>query len=52
MALPWLNWCIHDTCMGEVNVKPTGYGSLPGHEAFAIGRDEGMAVNRENENKG
>ena len=43
---------INDKKVGEMDIKATVYGSFTGHETFDIGRDEGMAVNREYENKG
>ena len=43
---------INDKKVGEVNIKATVYGAYTAHETFDIGRDEGMPVNREYENKG
>lgn len=38
--------------VGEMDIKATVYGAYTGHETFDIGRDEGMPVNREYEDKG
>ncbi len=35
-----------------MNIKATVYGAYTAHETFDIGRDEGMPVNREYEDKG
>ena len=35
-----------------MDIKATVYGSFTAHETFDIGRDEGMPVNREYEDKG
>jgi hypothetical protein len=43
---------INDDKVGELDIKATVYGAYTGHETFDIGRDEGMVVNREYENKG
>jgi arylsulfatase A-like enzyme len=43
---------INDKKVGEVDIKATVYGAYSAHETFDIGRDEGMPVNREYENKG
>ena len=43
---------INDNKVGEVDIKATVYGAYTAHETFDIGRDEGMAVNREYEDKG
>jgi hypothetical protein len=43
---------INDKKVGEMDIKATVYGAYTGHETFDIGRDEGMAVNREYEDRG
>jgi arylsulfatase len=43
---------INDKKVGSMDLKATVYGGYTAHETFDIGRDEGMAVNREYENKG
>jgi len=43
---------INDKKVGEMDIIATVNGAFTGHETFDIGRDEGMAVNREYENKG
>ena len=43
---------INDNKVGEMGIKATVYGGYTGHEPFDIGRDEGMSVNREYEDKG
>ena len=43
---------INDKKVGSMDLKATVYGAYTSHETFDIGRDEGMAVNREYENKG
>jgi hypothetical protein len=43
---------INDKKVGELDIKATVYAAYTGHETFDVGRDEGMAVNREYENKG
>ena len=43
---------INDKKVGSLDLKATVYGLYTGHETFDIGRDEGMAVNREYEDKG
>ena len=43
---------INEQKVGEVNIKATVYGAYTAHETFDIGRDEGMPVNREYEDKG
>ena len=43
---------INDKKVGSMDLKATVYGAYTAHETFDIGRDEGMAVNREYENKG
>ena len=43
---------INDKKVGEMDIKATVYGAYTAHETFDIGRDEGMSVNREYENKG
>ena len=43
---------INDKKVGEMDIKATVYGSYTAHETFDIGRDEGMPVNREYEDKG
>lgn len=43
---------INDKKVGELDIKATVYGSFTAHETFDIGRDEGMPVNREYEDKG
>jgi len=41
---------INDNKVGSMDLKATVYGAYTAHETFDIGRDEGMAVNREYEN--
>ena len=43
---------IDDKKVGELDIKATVYGSYTAHETFDIGRDEGMPVNPEYEDKG
>ncbi len=43
---------INDKKVGEMDIKATVYGAYTAHETFDIGRDEGMPVNREYEDKG
>jgi arylsulfatase len=43
---------INDRKVGEMDIKATVYGAYTAHETFDIGRDEGMPVNREYEDKG
>ena len=43
---------INDKKVGSLDLKNTVYGAYTAHETFDIGRDEGMAVNREYEDKG
>ncbi|MDH3323838.1 MAG: hypothetical protein OEM04_12650, partial [Flavobacteriaceae bacterium] len=43
---------INDKKVGSMDLKATVYGAYTSHETFDIGRDEGMAVNPEYENKG
>ena len=43
---------INDKKVGEMDIKATVYGAYTAHETFDIGRDEGMSVNREYEDKG
>lgn len=43
---------INDKKVGTLELKATVYGAYSAHETFDIGRDEGMAVNREYEDKG
>jgi len=43
---------INDKQVGEMDIKATVYAAYTGHETFDIGRDEGMPVNREYEDKG
>ena len=43
---------INDDKVGELDIKATVNGAYTAHETFDIGRDEGMAVNREYEDKG
>ena len=43
---------INDKKVGEIDIKATVYGAYTAHETFDIGRDEGMPVNREYENRG
>lgn len=43
---------INDNKVGEMDIKATVFGSFTAHETFDIGRDEGMAVNREYEDRG
>ncbi len=43
---------INDEKVGQLDIKATVYGAYSGHETFDIGRDEGLAVNREYEDKG
>ncbi len=43
---------INDNKVGEMDIIATVYGAYTGHETFDIGRDEGMPVNREYEDKG
>ena len=43
---------INDEKVGQLDLKATVYGAYTGHETFDIGRDEGMPVNREYEDKG
>ena len=43
---------INDEKVGEMDIKATVYGAFTAHETFDIGRDEGMPVNREYEDKG
>ncbi len=43
---------INDEKVGEIDLIATVYGAFTGHETFDIGRDEGMPVNREYEDKG
>jgi hypothetical protein len=38
--------------VGSMDLKATVYGAYTAHETFDIGRDEGMALNCEYENKG
>ncbi len=42
----------NDKKVGEIDIKATVSIGFTGHETFDIGRDEGMVVNREYENKG
>jgi hypothetical protein len=43
---------INDKKVGKMDIKATPYAGFSAHETFDIGRDEGMAVNREYEDKG
>jgi hypothetical protein len=43
---------INDKKVGELDIKATVYGAYTAHKTFDIGRDEGMPVNREYEDKG
>ena len=43
---------INEKKVGEMPIKATVYGAYTGHETFDIGRDEGMPVNEEYEEKG
>ena len=43
---------INDKKVGSMDIKATVYGAYSAHEAFDIGRDEGIAVNREYEDMG
>jgi arylsulfatase len=43
---------INDKKVGTLELKATVYGAYSAHETFDIGRDEGMSVNREYEDKG
>jgi hypothetical protein len=43
---------IDDRPVGQVEIKATVYGAYTAHETFDIGRDEGLPVNREYEDKG
>jgi arylsulfatase len=47
-----VSFFIDDQKVGEMDIKATVYGSYTAHETFDIGRDEGMPVNREYEDKG
>ena len=43
---------VNDKKVGELDIQATVNGVFSAHETFDIGRDEGMAVNREYEDKG
>jgi hypothetical protein len=43
---------INDNRVREVDIKATVYGAFTADETFDIGRDEGLTVNREYEDKG
>lgn len=43
---------IDDEPVGAIDIQATVYGVYSAHETFDIGRDEGMPVNREYEDKG
>ena len=43
---------INDEKVGAMDIKATVNGAYSAHETFDIGRDEGMAVNREYEDLG
>jgi len=43
---------INDDKVGELDITATVYAAYSAHETFDIGRDEGMAVNREYEDRG
>jgi hypothetical protein len=43
---------LNDNKVGEVDITATVYGAYTAHETFDIGRDEGMSVNREYEDRG
>ena len=43
---------INDKKVGEMDITATVNGAYSAHETFDIGRDEGMAVNREYEDRG
>ncbi len=43
---------IDEKKVGELDLTATPYGVFSAHETFDIGRDEGLAVNREYEDKG
>ena len=43
---------INDKKVGEMNIKATVNGAYSASEPFGVGRDDGMAVNLEYENRG
>lgn len=43
---------INDKKVGEMDIRATVSGGYTAHETFDIGRDEGMPVNRDYEDKG
>ena len=43
---------INDKKVGQMDIKATVYGSYTAHEPFDVGRDEGMPVNSEYEDRG
>lgn len=43
---------INDQKVGQMDIEATVFGAFTAHETFDIGRDEGMPVNREYEDRG
>jgi hypothetical protein len=43
---------INDKKVGQMDIKATVYAAFTGHETFDVGRDEGLPVNEEYEDRG